>query len=76
LREANWYNSTEIPYAQGLAQEDARLFGEKIGVVEAGGVLKADVKKHAARVFRLRRVKKEGETFKGKSISREEKDEL
>lgn len=78
LREANWYNATEIPYAKGLAQEDPRLFGEKIGVVEAGGVLKADVKSHAARVLRLRRVKKEGETFNAKSISREgdEKDEL
>lgn len=76
LKKANWYNATETPYAEGLAQEDPRLFGEKIGIVEAGGVLKADVKKHAARVFRLRRVKKEGEAFKGKSISREERDEL
>ncbi|CAN9131754.1 unnamed protein product [Alternaria alternata] len=79
LSKANWYNATEIPYAKGLAQEDARLFGEKIGVVEAGGMLKADVKSHAARVLRLRRVKKEGDTFEAKSISREdgnERDEL
>ena len=79
LSKANWYNATEIPYAKGLAQEDARLFGEKIGVVEAGGMLKADVKSHAARVLRLRRVKKEGDAFEAKSISREdgnERDEL
>jgi alpha-galactosidase len=76
LKEANWYNATQVPYAQGLANEDARLFGEKIGVVKAGGELKAEVKRHAARVLRLRRVKKEGETFKGKSIAREDKDEL
>jgi alpha-galactosidase len=76
LKDANWYNATQVPYAQGLANEDARLFGEKIGVVKAGGELKAEVKRHAARVLRLRRVKKEGETFKGKSIAREDKDEL
>lgn len=76
LNKENWYNATEVPYAHGLIKKDPRLFGEKIGVVDAGGVLKADVKSHAARVFRLRRVKKEGETFKEKSIAREEMDEL
>jgi alpha-galactosidase len=75
LKKINWYNATEIPYAKGLALEDSRLFGEKIDVVAAGGVLKADVKSHAARIFRLRRLKKEGDNFKGKSISREEGDE-
>jgi alpha-galactosidase len=72
LNEANWYNATQIPYAQGLANDDARLFGESIGIVKAGGVLKAEVKSHAARVLRLRRVKKEGESFRGKSIARDE----
>jgi len=79
MAKANWYNATEVPYAKGLAQEDARLFGEKIGVVQAGGTLKADVKSHAARVFRLRRIAKDGDSFEAKSISREdanEKDEL
>jgi alpha-galactosidase len=79
LSKANWYNATEIPYAKGLVQGDARLFGEKVGVVKAGGILKANVKSHAARVFRLRRVKQEGDAFEAKSISREdgnEKDEL
>jgi alpha-galactosidase len=75
LKKADWYNATEIPYAKGLAQDDPRLFGEKIGVVGAGGVLKADVKSHAARVFRLRRVKKEGDAFEAKSISRNDGDE-
>lgn len=76
LKKANWYNATEIPYAQGLRDEDPRLFGEKIGVVQAGGVLKRQVKSHAANVFRLRRIKRAGEKFKGKSIDRVAKDEL
>lgn len=75
LKKANWYNATETPYAKGLAKGDERLFGEKIGVVEAGGVLKADVKSHAAQVFRLRRIAKEGDEFEAKSISRNDGDE-
>jgi alpha-galactosidase len=75
LKKANWYNATEISYAKGLAKGDERLFGEKIGVVEAGGILKADVKSHAARVFRLRRIAREGDEFEAKSISRNEGDE-
>lgn len=75
LKKANWYNATEIPYAKGLAKGDERLFGEKIGVVEAGGRLKADVKSHAAQVFRLRRIAKEGDEFEAKSISRNDGDE-
>jgi alpha-galactosidase len=74
LKEANWYNATETPYAKGLAKGDARLFGEKIGVVEAGGVLRAAVKSHAAAVYRLRRIAKEGDEFNAKSISRGEED--
>ncbi|KAK7975444.1 hypothetical protein PG989_013907 [Apiospora arundinis] len=76
LKKANWFNATETSYAEGLRNEDPRLFGEKIGVVEAGGVLRASVKSHAARVFRLRRIAKDGEKFKGKSIDRVAKDEL
>jgi alpha-galactosidase len=60
---------------KGLAQEDARLFGGEIGGVQAGGRLRADVKSHAARVFRLRRVKKEDHGFEAKSISRDEGNE-
>ncbi|RBQ97166.1 hypothetical protein VDGD_20183 [Verticillium dahliae] len=79
LRAANWYNATEIPYAQGLANEDPRLFGEKIGEVQAGGDLEVKVVKHSARVFRLRRIAVEGDGFKSKVHAREdheEKDEL
>lgn len=70
LEKANWYNATETPFEEGLRKNDPRLFGEKIGIVEARGVLKAPVKSHAARVFRLRRIAKPGEKFKGKSIDR------
>jgi alpha-galactosidase len=76
LRQADWYNATAKPYEQGLREGDPRLFGEKIGVVKAGGILTANVKSHAARVFRLRRIAKEGDKFKGKSIDRVAKDEL
>jgi alpha-galactosidase len=76
LSKANWYNATATPYEQGLKEDDPRLFGEKIGVVKAGGNLQAKVASHAAKVFRLRRIAKEGEKFKGKSIDRAAKDEL
>ncbi|KAK8022871.1 glycoside hydrolase family 27 protein [Apiospora marii] len=76
LRKENWYNATETPYADGLRDGDPRLFGEKVGVVEAGGVLRASVQRHAAKVFRLRRIAKDGQEFKGKSIDRGVKDEL
>lgn len=72
LKKANWYNATATPYEQGLREGDPRLFGEKVGVVEAGGKLKASVESHAAKVFRLRRIASEGDGFKGKSVSRDE----
>ncbi|UNI22448.1 Alpha-galactosidase [Purpureocillium takamizusanense] len=53
LRRANWYNATEKPYAEGLAEGDARLLGERVGTVKAGGRLEARVGRHAAKVFRL-----------------------
>lgn len=76
LKRARWYNATETPYEQGLREGDARLFGEKIGVVPARGSLKARVERHAAKVYRLRRVAREGDGFRGKSIDRVAKDEL
>ncbi|KAK6077727.1 Alpha-galactosidase [Seiridium cupressi] len=76
FQEVNWYNATETPFEEGLRNDDPRLFGEKIGVVEAGGVLEALVESHAARVFRLRKIAKPGEKFKGKSIDRVSKEEL
>jgi alpha-galactosidase len=64
------YNATETPYAQGLANEDARLFGEKIGEVKAHGQIEAHVPRHAARVFRLRSV--DGKDKIRKSLVKEE----
>lgn len=69
-RVSGAYNATETPYAQGLADEDPRLFGEKIGVVNAGGRLEAQVQHHAAKVFRLRSV--DGKDKTRKSLVREE----
>ena len=51
---ANWYNSTALPYREGLSLEDERLMGKKIGTVVAGGTLKTTVRKHAVKMFRLR----------------------
>lgn len=76
LKEANWYNATDTPYEAGLRDDDPRLFGERIGVVNARGVLKAPVASHSARVFRLRRISRDGDTFKAKSIDRATKEEL
>ncbi|EFQ33731.1 melibiase [Colletotrichum graminicola] len=70
LQKANWYNATEIPYAVGLEKEDPRLFGRKVGEVEAKGVLKTKVPSHAAKVFRLRRIATPGDGFKTKSHDR------
>lgn len=64
------YNAMELPYAQGLEKDDARLFGEKVGVVNAGGNLETHVKRHAAKVFRLRSV--DGQDKTRKSLVREE----
>jgi alpha-galactosidase len=64
------YNATETPYVQGLANEDPRLFGKKIGEVKARGQIEAHVPRHAARVFRLRSV--DGKDKTRKSLVREE----
>lgn len=76
LAGANWYNATEKPYEVGLREGDPRLFGEKIGVVEAGGILSVPVKKHAAAVLRLRRIDNGQGQFKAKTLDRVAKDEL
>lgn len=64
------YNATETPYAQGLADEDHRLFGEKIGEVKPRGQVQTHVPRHAAKVFRLRSV--DGKDKTRKSLVREE----
>ncbi|EHK15868.1 glycoside hydrolase family 27 protein [Trichoderma virens Gv29-8] len=66
----DWYNATELPYAQGLSRRDPRLFGERIGVVEAGGKISARVPRHAAKVFRLQSVS--GQDTTRKSLLRDE----
>ena len=78
-RSAEWYNATELPYAQGLAREDARLFGEKIGEVGPKGSLAAMVPSHSAGVFRLRRLAPNVDTkfsSQDPSETKNEKDEL
>ncbi len=59
FQDSNWYNSTEVPYEEGVKMGDARLLGRKIAVVEAYGTLHAKVKSHSAEMYRLRIVKKD-----------------
>lgn len=56
FKQLNWYNSTEIPYSEGLRKRDPRLMGKKVSSIPAQGILEADVLRHAARVFRLHNV--------------------
>jgi alpha-galactosidase len=54
MKQANWYNSTTLPYADGLRLGDERLLGKKIGSVKARGELQAMVPRHGVAAFRLR----------------------
>lgn len=54
LGKLNWYNSTEKSYAEGLRENDIRLFGAKVGTVAPRGKISAHVGRHAAKVLRLR----------------------
>ena len=56
FQQLNWYNSTKIPYSEGLKTRDPRLMGKKVSMIPAQGILEVDVSRHAARVFRLRNV--------------------
>lgn len=56
FKDANWYNSTELPYKEGLKNSDTRLLGKKVSVIAPGGTLTATVKRHSAEMFRLRSV--------------------
>jgi alpha-galactosidase len=56
LNRANWYNSTAIPYKDGLKAGDDRLFGRKVDTIKARGTLTKRVRKHAAEVYRLKAV--------------------
>ncbi|KAJ6442209.1 alpha-galactosidase [Purpureocillium lavendulum] len=70
LKRENWYNATATPYAEGLEQGDARLLGERVGTVKAGGRLEARVPRHAAKVFRLQSAS--GKTGTAKSSLKDE----
>jgi alpha-galactosidase len=56
FQQLNWYNSTELPYSEGIRQRDPRLMGKRVTTVPAQGILQAEVSRHAAQVFRLRSV--------------------
>jgi alpha-galactosidase len=54
FKQVNWYNSTKLPYAEGLKAGDKRLLGQQIGKVGPGGRIKAKVPRHAIKMYRLR----------------------
>jgi alpha-galactosidase len=56
FKEANWYNSTELSYKDGLKRRDARLMGKKVGNITPGGSLAAKVKRHSVEMYRLKSV--------------------
>jgi alpha-galactosidase len=56
FKEANWYNSTEISYRDGLEKQDARLVGKKVGKVNPGGSLTAKIKRHSLEIYRLKSI--------------------
>ena len=60
LKKLNWFNETETSYKVALEKGDERLFGKKVGVVEANGAWTVKVERHAAKVYRFRRPSIEG----------------
>lgn len=68
--KVGWYNATEVPYAEGLERRDPRLFGERIGTIEAGGEIKVRVQRHSAKVYRLQSIS--GQDSTRKSLLRDE----
>jgi alpha-galactosidase len=56
LKEADWYNSTALPYKEGLKNRDSRLMGKKIETIAPGGILTAKVKRHSVEMYRLKSV--------------------
>ncbi|KUJ17891.1 alpha-galactosidase [Mollisia scopiformis] len=56
FKEANWYNSTEVSYKDGLKRSDPRLLGKNVDKISAGGSFSAKVKRHSAEMYRLRSV--------------------
>ena len=49
-----YYNATETSYAKGLAMNDTRLMGVKVGSVNGLGTLTAEVPRHGVVAYRLK----------------------
>ena len=64
----SWYNSTEIPYKDGLQLGDERLLGKKVGIAGPGQI-KVHVPRHAMKMYRLR---SQGAPAGGYSITKDE----
>jgi alpha-galactosidase len=56
FKDANWYNSTEMSYKEGLKRRDERLMGRNVGKIAPGGSLTAKVKRHSVEMYRLKSV--------------------
>ncbi|KAK0101121.1 hypothetical protein ONS96_006346 [Cadophora gregata f. sp. sojae] len=54
LQNADHYNASSLSYKEGLEQQDKRLLGTKVDEIPARGSLKVKVKRHSAKVYRLR----------------------
>ncbi|KOG98733.1 glycoside hydrolase family 27 protein DI49_3162 [Saccharomyces eubayanus] len=52
---ATIYNATALSYKDGLAKNDTRLFGTKIGSISPDGLLNTTVPAHGIAFYRLRR---------------------
>jgi alpha-galactosidase len=54
FKSLNWYNASTLSYRDGLDQDDSRLLGETVGKISARGSWTVPVKRHSAKVYRLR----------------------
>lgn len=54
LTKINWYNSTALPYKEGIEKGDTRLLGKKVQTLAPRSSLSKKVKRHSAKMFRLR----------------------
>lgn len=50
-----WYNSTELPYAEGLQINHPALLGGYVGEIEPHGKWAAEVARHGVGLYRLRK---------------------
>ena len=49
-----YYNATEMSWAEGLAMNDTRLLGTRVGTVSAGGSVETEVPRHGIAMWRFR----------------------